>query len=79
MDSIVIHSLKDCYYCEKAKEYLDSINKEYSVVNYNKDDESYQQQLDELVKITDYRKFPQIFVNGDFIGGFKELTDMYDF
>lgn len=79
MDEIIIHSLKDCYYCEKAKDFLDSIDKEYSVVHYDKDEENYKDRLDELVKITNYKKFPQIFVNGEFIGGYHELVSLLEF
>lgn len=79
MDEIIIHSLKDCYYCEKAKDFMDSIDKEYSVVHYDKDEENYKDRLDELVKITNYKKFPQIFVNGEFIGGYHELVSLLEF
>lgn len=79
MTTIVIHSLKDCYYCEKAKDFLDSIDKEYSVVHYDKDDENYRERIDELVKITNYKKFPQIFIDDEFIGGYHALVERFDF
>lgn len=79
LDKITIHSLKDCYYCEKAKEYLEETNREYEVVNYDKNDEDYKERVDKLIKITDHRKFPQIFINDEFIGGYHELLSFYDF
>lgn len=79
LDEVVIHSLKDCYYCEKAKNYLDETEKPYTVINYDKNDEDYKERVDKLIKITNHRKFPQIFVNGEFIGGYHELLSMYHF
>ena len=79
LDNITIHSLDDCYYCEKAKDLLDGINKPYNVVKYNKNDEDYKQKVDALIEITNYSRFPQIFVNGDFIGGYRELDNLFKF
>lgn len=79
LDNITIHSLDDCYYCEKAKDFLDSISKTYSIVKYNKNDEDYSRKLDELTKVTNYSRFPQIFVNGEFIGGYQNLVKLYEF
>ena len=78
-EAITIHSLDDCYYCEKAKDFLDSINKPYSVVKYNKNDEDYRKKVDELINVTNYSRFPQIFVNGEFIGGYKDLVGLFEF
>lgn len=79
MEKIIIHSLKDCYYCEKAKDFLDEIEKPYEVVHYDKNDEDYKERVDKLIEITDHRKFPQIFINDEFIGGYHELLKIYDF
>mgnify|MGYP003348761759 CR=1 FL=1 len=76
---ITIHSLKDCYYCEKAKDFLDSLEMDYSVVDYDKDDEGYKEKVEELSKVTNKTKFPQIFIHGEYIGGYHELLTLYDF
>ena len=76
---IVIHSLKDCYYCEKAKNFLNDLEKEYEEVYYDKNSEDYKQKLDELTSITNYNRFPQIFINDEFIGGYQDLVECFDF
>ena len=32
-----------------------------------------------LNKMTKYNSFPQIFINGEFIGGYSELAELHSF
>ena len=66
---IVVHSIDGCYYCDRTKIFLDSINKPYSVINYTRDD------THKIIEVTKYKKFPQIFINGEFIGGYTDMVE----
>ena len=48
-------------------------------MNYDKNDEDYKEKIENLKKVTNHTKFPQVFVNGEFIGGYHELLTLYDF
>lgn len=79
VEMIIIHSLKDCYYCEKAKEFLKEIEQDYTEIHYDKNSEDYKERVDELLKVTNYNKFPQIFIDEEFIGGYQDLVERFDF
>jgi glutaredoxin len=67
---IVIWSKDSCTYCEKAKALLKSKNISYEERNI---DHSWsKEQL--LEAVPNARSVPQIFINGELIGGFTELS-----
>lgn len=70
---VVIHSLKDCYYCDKAKDYLDWAGINYIEIKYEKFE---RERIDQLIAETDCTKFPQIFIDEKFIGGYQELIQI---
>lgn len=71
--SIIIYTSKNCYYCTRAKQLLDTKNVKYKIVDVT--NSSKQREL--LVKITNGLKtVPQIFINNHHIGGFNELNEM---
>lgn len=69
MDNIEVYTINNCGYCEAAKSLLNNYALSFNEINISTDD---QKKL-ELVKKTGHRTLPQIFINGHFVGGFKEL------
>ena len=76
MPSIKVHSLYNCLYCDKAKEFLRSKNINFEEIKYDKSEDT--DSIMYLVELTNCTSFPQIFVDDVFIGGYFELLN-YEF
>lgn len=74
--AIKIHSLNNCMYCDKAKEYIRSKNMIFEEVKYNKATDT--DSIMFLVELTSWTSFPQIFIDDVFIGGYEQLIE-YEF
>ena len=70
MATVKIYSADWCPFCIRAKKLLDEKNIPYE--DFNVDETPGMRE--ELVKKTNYKKVPQIFINDEFIGGFDELA-----
>ncbi|HMA84260.1 MAG TPA: glutaredoxin 3 [Desulfosalsimonadaceae bacterium] len=73
MPEIEIYTSSTCGYCKQAKKLLDSKNVSYDekVVDANP------QVIAEAVKRSDGRRtVPQIFINGQHVGGYDELAEL---
>lgn len=68
--NIVIYGKPDCSFCTMAKSYLDARSKPY---DYRELDVDFVRE-DLLAIAPNARSYPQIFINGQNIGGFNELT-----
>ena len=72
MSSIQIYSLSNCPFCVRAKDLLTRKGLPFEEINLDgKDDE-----LVELRERTGQRTVPQIFIDGELIGGFTDLAAM---
>ena len=72
MSSIQIYSLSNCPFCVRAKDLLTRKGLPFEEINLDgKDDE-----LVELRERTGQRTGPQIFIDGELIGGFTDLAAM---
>lgn len=70
MNEIIIYRTSYCPYCDMAARLLDNIGVEYEQIDITDDPETRQ----ELVKRTGgKRTVPQIFINGQSIGGYTDL------
>ena len=68
-------SKEDCKFCHKAIDLLSSRGQHFGMFTFDKDGNP--KSLNESIKdFLDYNKFPIIFNNSIFIGGFKELKKM---
>lgn len=76
MYKIVVHSLTNCFFCDKAKDYLKNKNIIFEEVIYNKATDT--DSIMYLVEQTNWTSFPQIFVDDVFIGGYDQLIE-YEF
>lgn len=70
MHDIQIYSTRQCPYCVRAKELLQSRGLAYSETDITDDFDRAQ----EMVARSGNRTVPQIFIDGKPVGGFDELT-----
>ena len=67
---VKVYSTTFCPYCVRAKQLLESKGVAYTEVNLDKEEPEVRL---ELMKKTNQRTVPQIFINEQFIGGFDQL------
>lgn len=72
MQKIVIYTTPSCPYCADAKELLDKKGVKYEEIQVDKNPEK----LAEMVKLSNKRSVPQIFINNKSIGGFDDLSKL---
>ena len=70
MAEVTIYSTTVCPYCVRAKQLLERKGVAYTEVNLDKEEPEVRL---ELMKKTNQRTVPQIFINDQFIGGFDQL------
>ena len=67
---ITIHTKPNCSFCKRAKKLLNECGNGYTEMKY----EAYLKQITFLEQFPEeQRTFPKIYINGVFIGGFKEM------
>lgn len=70
MANIIIYSKANCAYCDWAKDLLDHKKLQYSEIRVDLEPDK----LAEMVRLSNRRTTPQIFINGQSIGGFDDLS-----
>lgn len=70
MPKIVIYTKANCSYCDWAKQLLDSKNASYQEFRVDLDPDK----LAEMLRLSNRRTTPQIFINDELIGGFDDLS-----
>uniref|UniRef100_A0A1I7VGE7 Glutaredoxin domain-containing protein n=1 Tax=Loa loa TaxID=7209 RepID=A0A1I7VGE7_LOALO len=77
---VVIFTMPRCPYCVRAKQLLDKERIEYKENNLDihqrRFPANHQSYVNGLINITKQTSVPQIFICGDFIGGFTELQQL---
>uniref|UniRef100_A0A0R3RQG2 Glutaredoxin domain-containing protein n=1 Tax=Elaeophora elaphi TaxID=1147741 RepID=A0A0R3RQG2_9BILA len=77
---VVIFTMPRCLYCLRAKQLLDEERIEYKENNLDihqrRFPANHQSYINGLINITKQTSVPQIFICGDFIGGFSELQQL---
>ncbi len=74
MTRVTIYSTGTCPICDKTKNLLKKWSIPYNEVRVDQD----QAGLKEMLEITNHaRMVPQIAIDGKWIGGFTELTEMH--
>jgi glutaredoxin 3 len=75
MANIIIYSTVVCPYCIKAKQLLESKGVQYKEILIDKE----ANKRDEMLSLSNGRRtVPQIFINGQHIGGFDDLKALND-
>ncbi|RNA06195.1 glutaredoxin-C4-like isoform X2 [Brachionus plicatilis] len=76
-NQIVVFSKTNCPFCTKAKSLLNTLNLSYNSIELDRNSEcpesNCQPLISSLINQTRLRTVPQIFINGQFIGGFIDL------
>ena len=70
MKDIVVYTTVACSFCRRVKELLDARSIPYREVELSRDSES----RDELWRQTGMMSFPQVVIDGELLGGFRELV-----
>ena len=70
MAQIIVYSTDPCSFCSRAKELLTRRGYAYDEINLSKDPAG----RAELVERTGMFSFPQIVINDEVLGGFRELV-----
>jgi glutaredoxin 3 len=71
MENIEVYTINNCGYCEAAKALLNNKDLSFKEINIANDDAM----KSELIAKTGHRTMPQIFIDGEFIGGYVELKE----
>jgi glutaredoxin 3 len=70
MADITVYSTDPCSFCVRAKDLLARRGYAFREINLSKDPEGRAQ----LAEKTGMFSFPQVIINGELIGGFRELV-----
>lgn len=73
MADIEVYTTKTCPYCVRAKRLLDAKDADYKEIDLTGDDEG---RMELLKKSNGMRTVPQIFINGQHIGGYDNLAEL---
>lgn len=74
MKNILIYTIDSCGFCQAAKALLKSKGLNFTEENLTNDE----QKKIELIKKTNHRTMPQIFIDDKFIGGYTDLKEYFD-
>lgn len=72
MKKITLYSKVPCGYCVMAKNLLTARHLEFEEVDLTENDEL----RDKISKPHHWRTLPMIFIGDEFIGGFRELSEL---
>lgn len=72
MQKVVIYTTAGCPYCADAKELLTKKGVKYEEIHVDKDTNK----LAEMVKLSNRRSVPQVFINKKSIGGYDDLSKL---
>jgi glutaredoxin 3 len=71
MPNVTVYTTEPCSFCTRVKAILASRGVEYSEINLSKDPEG----RVALASQTGMMTFPQVTVDGELVGGFKEVLE----
>jgi glutaredoxin 3 len=73
MPKVTIYTMNYCPFCERAKALLKQKGVPYEEVRVDDDDDA---QWDALYQRSGMKTMPQIFADGQIIGGYTELAEL---
>lgn len=71
--NILIYTTKTCIYCNLAKKLLNEKKLTFKEINVEDDINLFK----DLIKKTNHKTVPQVFINDIFIGGYTELIEFF--
>ena len=73
MNKVVVYTKDNCPYCDRAKDLLKRKNIAFEEIHLSSDRF---EEIEALMKRTNHRTVPQIFIGEMFVGGFNELNEL---
>lgn len=73
MANVVVYSMQNCPFCVRAKQLLDSKGVEYTELDVDKDEATWE----EMIAKSHRRTVPQIFINDQHVGGCDDLYALH--
>ncbi|MBX3709846.1 MAG: glutaredoxin 3 [Gammaproteobacteria bacterium] len=70
MAKIIVYTKENCPYCRLAKDLLFTRNASFEEIRIDLDDAK----RDEMLRLSNRRTVPQIFINDQLIGGYDDLA-----
>lgn len=70
MANVIIYSKDNCPYCRMAKDLLNARHIAFEEIRVDLDNSK----LEEMIKRSNKRTVPQIFINDESIGGYEDLA-----
>ena len=70
MNRVLIYTSAICPYCVAAKNFLVGRGLSYEEVRIDRDPE----QRDQMIRLTNRRSVPQIFINDHHVGGYDDMV-----
>ncbi len=68
---IEIATISDCPWSKRALRLLESSDLNYKIISVDSDSS-----FEKIKKRSGHRTFPQIFIDGEFVGGYEELSEL---
>jgi len=72
MTKVIIYTKDHCSYCKMAKDLLNSRHVPFKEIPVDKDPSK----LDDMIRLSNRRTVPQIFINDQAIGGYDDLAEL---
>jgi glutaredoxin 3 len=72
---VIMYSKNHCPYCVRAKSLLDILEQPYTIINL---DEQPEHLTEMLAKSNGARSVPQIFIDGEHIGGCDDMYALHE-
>ena len=72
MNEIVIYTRKICPYCDRAKDLMSKKGWSYTEIDLDVNPDK----IKEMLELAKRRSVPQIFINGQHVGGCDDLYDL---
>lgn len=72
MTKVVVYSKENCPYCRLAKQLLTAKNIAFDEIRIDQDDSK----REEMIRLSNRRTVPQIFINDQSIGGYDDLAEL---
>lgn len=70
MPKVIIYTKENCPYCRLAKDLLSARNVTFEEIRIDLDEN----QKEEMIRLSNRRSVPQIFINEQSIGGYDDLA-----
>jgi glutaredoxin len=71
--NIIVYGFKNCPYCEAAKKFLEGQKLPFDYLEAKENEKN----REEMLRVGKGKTYPQIIINGQAIGGYTDMMDLY--